>query len=65
MIQLRRVDRIAKQAGELKFGRAVLMTLSAPFYALGWLLGTLLRATWTLISWLLAATSVGFRDGRR
>lgn len=65
MVNLRRVDRIAAGAKQLRFGRALLMTVAAPFYALGWLIGSLLRLAWTVTSWLLAAVEVGYRDARR
>ena len=57
MIENVRMDFEAMTLASL--GRAGLIIVTAPFYGLGWLLGTVVRA----IRWTFAATRAGYKAG--
>jgi hypothetical protein len=58
---LRLADRIDSEARKLRFGRVLLVVISAPFYLIGRLFGTI----WLFVAWILTAIRVGWQDARR
>ena len=47
-----------------RLGRLLLDALAAPFWALGWALGTLLWPLWLAGAWVVTAVALGFADAR-
>jgi hypothetical protein len=59
------VERVENEARQIRPGRTVLTVIAAVLFAVGWLVGLVVRGVWLLISWSLAAAKVGFADARR
>ena len=56
--------RVDTTAREVSVGVIIFTVLAAPFYALGWLVGSAIRLFAWLLAWAAAAVKVGFADGR-
>lgn len=63
-VRVRLLDRIEDRARSLKPARAVLGIVALPLYALGWLVGIIVRAVWWVLAWAWSAAVVGWREGR-
>lgn len=58
------LQRVDDRARQLSPAAVVLAVLSAPFYALGWLVGHVVRALWLAVAWACVAVKLGFTDAR-
>jgi uncharacterized membrane protein YciS (DUF1049 family) len=54
------VDEITARAHAVNFGRVLLTTIAAIFFAIGWLVGRVFFA----VAWCAVAVKVGFVQGR-
>lgn len=53
--------RVADRAQEIRFTRALLSILAAPF----WVLGAIVGVIWVAVAWCAAAVVIGFADAGR
>jgi hypothetical protein len=53
------VDQLRAQAGEIRFGRIVLLVITAFFFAVGWCAG----AAWRAVVFCVLAVRFGYRAG--
>lgn len=56
--------RVNSTAREVSVTVLIFTVLAAPFYAIGWLVGSAVRLVVWLLAWGAAAVKVGFVDGR-
>lgn len=55
-------DRIIEGARELRPARLLANVIGAIPYAIGWVVATIGRGAWAVISWVLVAARLGFTD---
>lgn len=58
------IDRIDEEARGLDPHKVALSILAAPFFALGIVVGLLVRSAWLVIAWLWVAGQAGYRMAR-
>lgn len=58
------IERVDADARELRPHLVVLTIIAAVLFAIGWLVGIVLRGVWMLFAWAWAACKVGFKAGR-
>lgn len=59
------VDRINKQARDLRFWRTVATLLASLLWGLGWLTAHAFAVTWRAAAWTATAVYVGWTDARQ
>ena len=57
-------DRIRAEAQDLKPLRTLLTLLASLLWVLGWLVAKTVGVLWSAVAWSIAATKVGWTDGR-
>lgn len=58
------LDQIHTEARDLKPGRVALTLAAAPFFAIGWLVGSLVRLCWWAFAWCWSCVVVGYQMSR-
>lgn len=58
------LEQVEADARELRPHLVVLTAVAAILFAIGWLIGMLVRAVWLVVAWSIAAAKVGFKSGR-
>lgn len=58
------LDKIQADAAQLQPSRVALTMVAAPLFALGWAAAKAWAVLWLLISWVMAATVVGWKSGK-
>jgi len=59
------LDRITKQAREIRFSRVFLTVLASMFYAVGWITARGFGVLWLALTWSAVAVKVGWQEGRK
>jgi hypothetical protein len=59
------VDRISKQAKEVRFWRTVATVLAGLLWGLGWCAAKVCALVWLALAWAVTAVRVGWADARR
>jgi len=59
------LDRITKQAREIRFSRVLLTVLAGIFYGIGWITARGFGVLWLALTWSAVAVKVGWQEGRR
>lgn len=59
------VDRINKQAKDVRFWRTVALALAGLLWGLGWILAKSFAVIWLGLVWAAAAVKVGWADARQ
>jgi hypothetical protein len=62
---LRLADRLETEASKLRFARVLLVVISAPFYAIAWVVSTVVKVIWSVFAWVVTAVKVGWQDAWR
>lgn len=60
----RKADQVRAEASELDPARVLLTILFVAPFVVGWLVGMVVRACWTVLAWTWTAAVVGFRTAR-
>lgn len=56
------LERVDADARELRPQIVFLTVIAAVLFAIGWLIGAMFRAVWTVVAWMIAAGKVGFKS---
>lgn len=59
------VERITREAREIRFWRTVLTLLAGLLFGLGWLAAKAFTLLWLAAVWSATAVKVGWQEGRR
>lgn len=58
------LERVETEARALQPARVALTLVSAPFFAVGWVVGHVFRMVWFVVAWAWTALLVGWRTAR-
>lgn len=58
------LDKIQADAAELQPSRVGLTIVAAPLFAVGWAAAKTWAVIWLVITWVMAATVVGWKSGK-
>jgi hypothetical protein len=58
------LDRITAEARQIEIGRTLLTLIAVVLYAVGWLVGFVIKAAFVVVAWSFAAVKVGWNDAR-
>jgi hypothetical protein len=61
----RRVEGILEESRKVEFLHSVRWFVTAIFFGIGWVIGSIFRVTWRIITFMYVAAVVGFKDATK